>query len=94
VKAFTGQGQRLDGKASSGKIKPVASKEVIATDSTPAVVNGEDHGRVGIPDYDFKIGTLHFMPGVKLNYSGHGGDKDEGDNFSPFGGSGHKLRPA
>ena len=91
VQAFAGQGQRLDGKA-SGKIKTVVANEPTSGDTKP-VVNGADPllGRVGIPDYDFKIGTLHFMPGVKLDYSTQS-DKEDGGNFSPFGGSGRKLR--
>ncbi|XP_033228616.1 ubiquitin recognition factor in ER-associated degradation protein 1 isoform X2 [Belonocnema kinseyi] len=76
--AFKGQGNRLNGKKKkkedSAAAEPPASKPVYVR---------------GIPDYDYKIGTLRFLRNVKpVNNK----EPREANEFKPFAGEGNLLR--
>ncbi|XP_046385217.1 ubiquitin recognition factor in ER-associated degradation protein 1-like [Ischnura elegans] len=78
--AFHGEGNRLDGK----------KKKKTSVDCEP-VVPKVPYKR-GIPDYDYKFGTLHFLrnsrpPPSKENSTGSGPD-----DFKAFSGEGQSLR--
>jgi len=75
--AFQGAGNRLDGKK---------RKDSTSTD-TPAVKPVYIRG---IPDYDYKPGFLRFIRRVEKPSTSK--DKDDGDEFKAFKGSGHCLR--
>ncbi|XP_015599392.1 ubiquitin fusion degradation protein 1 homolog [Cephus cinctus] len=74
--AFKGRGNRLDGK----KRKDSAQSE--SSSSKPVYVRG-------IPDYDYKIGTLKFLRNVKPVNNKEIKDPDE---FKAFTGEGFSLR--
>ncbi|XP_008547105.1 ubiquitin recognition factor in ER-associated degradation protein 1 [Microplitis demolitor] len=75
--AFQGQGNRLDGK----KRKDSGPSEVQVP--KPVYVRG-------IPDYDYKIGTLNFLRNIKsINNSK---DEKNVDDFKAFTGEGFSLR--
>ncbi|XP_057327089.1 ubiquitin recognition factor in ER-associated degradation protein 1 [Microplitis mediator] len=75
--AFQGQGNRLDGK----KRKDSGPSEVQVP--KPVYVRG-------IPDYDYKIGTLNFLRNIKsINNSK---DEKNVDEFKAFTGEGFSLR--
>nr|QBH74169.1 ubiquitin fusion degradaton protein [Franklinothrips vespiformis] len=76
--AFKGEGNRLDGK----------KKKTLST-SEETVVPKVVHYR-GIPDYDYKKGTLKFMNNSKPVPSKE--SKDNGDEFKAFCGEGNSLR--
>ncbi|KAK7871706.1 hypothetical protein R5R35_013995 [Gryllus longicercus] len=75
--AFQGAGNRLDGKKRKDSLKD-------AEKPAPAVPYQR-----GIPNYTYKIGTLHFIrnsrPQSKEN-------KEPSEEFKAFGGAGHSLR--
>ena len=74
--AFRGTGNRLDGKRrkDSGTIDGVSPKPVYIR---------------GIPDYDYRIGTLKFLrPTPKSSTD----DKEENGEFKAFSGEGFSLR--
>ncbi|XP_076161657.1 ubiquitin fusion-degradation 1-like isoform X2 [Ptiloglossa arizonensis] len=74
--AFKGQGNRLDGK----KRKDPAQSEL--TTNKPTYIRG-------IPDYDYKIGTLTFLRSIKPVNNKEVKDQDE---FKAFTGEGFSLR--
>ncbi|KAK9498068.1 hypothetical protein O3M35_003950 [Rhynocoris fuscipes] len=74
---FTGQGHRLDGKQKKD------SDEDLPPIKIPT--------RVGIPDYNWKIGTINFMRNVRKPDPPKIEKKEE---FEAFSGKGHKLAKA
>lgn len=75
--AFKGEGRRLDGKTKNTKSKPVPL--------TPVVY------KRGVPNYDYKRGTLTFIRTVKPSTSNSTEEKEE-DDFKPFTGKGQILK--
>lgn len=73
---FNGQGNRLDGK----KCKDSAQSETLP--NKPVYVRG-------IPDYDYKIGTLTFLRNIKPT---NNKEIKEQDEFKAFAGEGFSLR--
>lgn len=73
--AFAGQGNRLDGKKKG-------------TDPAPATSNGQTPTRRGIPNYNFKRGTISFIRTVKPAAQ----DTEEEDMFEAFSGQGQSLK--
>jgi len=84
---FSGEGVRLDGKKKSG-----AAIGKDAKDSQKAASGGRAAGaepvRRGIPNYDYKPGTLTFNRTAKPKQA----TPEDGEKFVPFGGQGAKLR--
>lgn len=76
--AFKGTGNRLDGKK---------RKESLSEDKT---VQKAPHQR-GIPDYNYKIGTLKFMRNSKPPNNTKE-NKDPIEDFKAFTGAGFSLR--
>ena len=74
--AFKGQGNRLDGK----KRKDFAQSEI--ANSKPTYIRG-------IPDYDYKIGTLTFLRNIK---PANNKEIKDPDQFKAFTGEGSSLR--
>ncbi|KAH0563994.1 ubiquitin recognition factor in ER-associated degradation protein 1 [Cotesia glomerata] len=75
--AFQGQGNRLDGK----KRKDSGPSEIQVP--KPVYVRG-------IPDYDYKIGTLNFLRNIKSINTNK--DEKNTDEFKAFTGEGFSLR--
>ncbi|CAG0924168.1 unnamed protein product [Notodromas monacha] len=78
--AFAGKGRRLNDRNGQSLTPEGNSTEVAEIE------------KVGIPDFDFKIGRLTFMPGVRLDYTEEGDRQDVETGFNAFSGTGHTLR--
>lgn len=74
---FIGQGNRLDGKSKN----TIAPKDLIKNKSPP---------KRGIPDYDYKIGTLNFFRNFKRKDVEK--ESEEDNKFVPFKGSGCSIK--
>jgi len=72
---FRGSGNRLDGKSAG---------------SSPSTSVFVPHKR-GVPDFDFKVGSLTFLRNVKFNNDNSDSSKPS-NTFTPFGGAGETLR--
>jgi len=70
---FLGSGNRLDGKN---------------VDNTASNSNVQYRSRRGIPDYDYEIGTLHFIRSSPSNNN----EKSSSKSFTPFIGTGTTCR--
>jgi len=79
--AFKGEGNRLDGK----------KKKTTSLSEDPPVGKPVAYQR-GIPDYDYKIGTLKFLRNSRPASSKESKAKDENDDFKAFCGAGNTLR--
>ncbi|XP_054749356.1 ubiquitin recognition factor in ER-associated degradation protein 1-like [Lytechinus pictus] len=77
-RAFQGEGHRLDGKKKNVEYKPV--------------IPPEDIPQRGIPNYDYKKGTLTFIRRIRPSAASNGVGTDEPDSFEAFKGDGKKLR--
>ncbi|XP_064612759.1 ubiquitin recognition factor in ER-associated degradation protein 1-like [Liolophura sinensis] len=76
-RAFMGQGNRLDGKKKG-------------TESSPMTTQG-GNGKRGIPNYDYRKGTITFIRTSRSAASEGGNDKSDKE-FEAFSGSGQSLR--
>lgn len=76
--AFQGAGNRLDGKK---------RKESAAQDNS----NNKGPYQRGIPDYNYKIGTLKFIRNSKPPTSAKE-NQDPGEDFKAFSGAGFSLK--
>ncbi|KAJ1524409.1 hypothetical protein ONE63_010909 [Megalurothrips usitatus] len=79
--AFKGEGNRLDGK----KKKTTSISEDVPSPKSVLYQRG-------IPDYDYKIGTLKFLRNSKPVSSKETKGTDGNDQFKAFGGEGNSLR--
>ncbi|KAM8865736.1 ubiquitin recognition factor in ER-associated degradation protein 1 isoform 1-T1 [Synchiropus picturatus] len=77
-RAFTGSGNRLDGKTKG--IEP-----------SPAPLNASDIRR-GIPNYDFKVGRITFIRNSRPQTRRMADDDDAMKRFIAFSGQGQSLR--
>jgi len=76
-RAFSGQGNRLDGKA-----KPL-----------PSTLDGVQHEiRRGIPNYDYKKGKITFIRTTRPTIDATNGKENKKINFTAFQGEGQALR--
>lgn len=79
--AFKGEGNRLDGK----------KKKTTSISEEPPASKPVPYQR-GIPDYNYKIGTLKFLRNSKPAPSKDSNAEDGNDEFKAFGGAGNSLR--
>lgn len=75
--AFTGEGRRLDGKTKNTNYKPVPLEPVVY--------------KRGIPNYDYKKGTITFIRKPRPVETNTTEEKEE-ENFKPFTGQGQVLK--
>ncbi|PIK36599.1 putative ubiquitin fusion degradation protein 1-like [Apostichopus japonicus] len=75
--AFTGEGRRLDGKTKNTKSEPVPLEPLIY--------------KRGVPNYDYKRGTLTFIRSVKPSTTNTAEETEE-VLFKPFTGEGQVLK--
>lgn len=75
--AFTGEGRRLDGKTKNTNYKPVPLEPVVY--------------KRGIPNYDYKKGTITFIRKPRPVETNATEEKEE-ENFKPFTGQGQVLK--
>jgi len=86
-KPFTGEGMRIDGKK-----KAVAVNAKDAAEQQKTVAGGKvtnEPIRRGIPNYDYKPGSLTFNRAAKPKQTA---PEQEAEKFLPFGGQGQKIR--
>jgi len=82
---FTGEGMRIDGKKKPNAKAAAAESQA---DQGKSVI--KEPIRRGIPNYDYQPGTLNFIRNSKPKVTA--AQNDEGAKFTPFGGSGKKLK--
>ncbi|CAG0907946.1 unnamed protein product [Cyprideis torosa] len=90
-RAFSGPGTRLDGKVRKEAPSVAANGPHEKTASSSKKGAGPVISRRGIPDYDFKPGTLKFFRIDREALEPK--KKDDKKNFLPFTGSGKQLKP-
>ena len=88
-KAFTGQGNRLDGKPP--KEQSTSSSSTSSSSSNNQTDSNTNKPNVlvrGMPDYNYQIGTIRFYRKRRPNKTG---DRNSDDSFKPFEGEGQTL---
>ncbi|GFO20975.1 ubiquitin fusion degradation protein 1-like protein [Plakobranchus ocellatus] len=75
---FAGQGNRLDGKKKG-------------TESGASTSSGSAPQRRGIPNYNFKRGTISFIRSVRPVQNGNS-EEDKDETFEAFSGHGQTLK--
>ncbi|XP_050353391.1 ubiquitin fusion degradation protein 1 homolog [Nymphalis io] len=80
--AFRGEGNRLDGKK---------KKLISESDSEPQASNSRQPYVRGIPDYDYKIGTIRF---IRNSRPASAKEEIQSEPFAAFKGEGFTLRTA
>jgi len=86
-KPFSGEGMRLDGKKKSGAANTKENVDQQKAVSSAKAAN--EPIRRGIPNYDYKPGSLTFNRAPKPKQASAGQDAEK---FLPFGGQGQKIR--
>lgn len=77
-RAFTGQGNRLDGKTKN-------------TESSPAAIDPQ-HFKRGIPNYEYSRRKITFVRNSRAQNGHNGVNKEKEDAFQAFSGEGQSLR--